>query len=83
VLRQGKATSQSLLKDLSAKATSLRMVQRILVRLIDLGLVEKVGTRKDAYYRTVGLRRLESIDDNSFAVAHSSDATRAVGPRRP
>jgi hypothetical protein len=72
----------SLLEDRGAKATSLRMVQQILVRSIDLGLVEKIRIRKDAYYRTVGLRRLEAIDDISFAAAHWGDTIYAAGPRR-
>jgi hypothetical protein len=69
LLRHSKATSHSLLKDLSANATSLRMVQRILVRPSQLGLVEKIGSRKDAYYRLVGLQRLENVDDDLVATA--------------
>jgi hypothetical protein len=82
LLRHGKSTSQSLLNDLGADATSLRMVQRILVRLIELGLVEKIGSRKDAYYRVVGLRRLESIDGESVAAARPPEVSHAAGRQR-
>jgi hypothetical protein len=55
VLRQRKATSEQVLKALELPPSSLRTVQRILVRLGEIGLVEKVGARKDAYYRPVGV----------------------------
>jgi len=51
VLHARKTTSRQLLAALGQKASTLRMVQRDLARLAELGLVEKVGGRKDAYYR--------------------------------
>ncbi len=60
VLSECKATSKQVQKALGRRATNLRMVQRDLARLAELGLVEKVGGRKDAYYRPVG-----HLDDES------------------
>jgi hypothetical protein len=54
---------KTLLHNLGKKASNLRMVQRDLARLADLGLIEKVGGRKDAYYRPVG--NLEEDDSPS------------------
>ena len=54
VLSARKATSKQVQRALGKRATNLRMVQRDLARLAKVGLIEKVGGRKDAYYRPIG-----------------------------
>ncbi len=56
ILRKRKATSAEVTKALGDKASNLRMVQRDLVRLGELGLIQKVGARKDAWYRPMGIK---------------------------
>jgi hypothetical protein len=66
LLRTRKATSQTIMVALGAQATSLRMGQRTLSRLGELELIEKVGSRKDAWYRPVGW---EEANDEKPATA--------------
>ncbi len=54
LLSERKATSKQVQRALGKRATNLRMVQRDLARLAKVGLIEKVGARKDAYYRPIG-----------------------------
>lgn len=60
LLRARKLTSRQIQTVLGTKASTLRMVQRDLTRLAELGLIEKIGGRKDAYYRP-----LENLDDEA------------------
>jgi hypothetical protein len=55
VLRKRKATSGEVARALRGQASNLRMVQRDLARLAELGLVQKIGARKDAWYRPTGI----------------------------
>lgn len=56
ILRKRKATSAEVTKALGDKAFNLRRVQRDLVRLGELGLIQKVGARKDAWYQPMGIK---------------------------
>lgn len=62
ILRQRKATSNDVATALGSKASNLRMVQRDLARLAELGLIEKVGARKDAWYRPLGVSSDPDLD---------------------
>lgn len=55
LLRKRQATSAEVAEALGERASSMRMVQRDLVRLGELGLIERLGARKTAWYRPRGL----------------------------
>ncbi len=62
VLRKRKATRSDVATALGSKASSPRMVQRDLARLAALGLVERVGACKDAWYCPLGVSTDPELD---------------------
>lgn len=58
----------------------MRMVQRDLVRLAELGLIQKVGARKDAWYRPMGIKPDPDFEPIGWAAQESRGArTTATG----
>jgi DNA-binding transcriptional ArsR family regulator len=55
LLRKRQASSTEIAEALGERGTNMRMVQRDLVRLGELGLIERLGARKNAWYRPRGL----------------------------
>ncbi|HTP28124.1 MAG TPA: hypothetical protein VMK12_21025 [Anaeromyxobacteraceae bacterium] len=55
ILHKRGATSAEVARVLGDRATNMRMVQRDLTRLAEIGLIEKLGARKNAWYRPRGL----------------------------